>query len=78
MQNKIAVVSFNNCVEIFSIVGAEVFIVKNKNEVVNLLSKLVKENFNLIFINDLLFKQLQTEIKQYDSNLNVIIASIPN
>ena len=77
MKGKIAVIGDSDCTLIFRSIGAETYLVKNKNECEELLKK-IKNDYKIIFITDNYTSQMEETILELNSDVYPIILTIPN
>ena len=76
-MQKVAVVGQKNFVNVFKMVGCEVFIVETSEDAASLIERLVGENFVLIFITSSLAKQMSTVLEKYSLSSAPIVSKIP-
>ena len=76
-MSKIAVIGLSSSVEIFSILGAETFVVKSKFEAADLVDNLCKEKCGLILLTQSLFEQISETIQKNSLSCKSVITQIP-
>ena len=77
MKGKMAIIGDGDSVLAFSAVGIDAFSVTNIEDADEILKKLAKE-YRIIFITDIIAKQIDETIKKYLTSPYPIILSVPS
>ena len=74
---KIGAIGENDVMLIFKAVGVEVFPVENKQDASQILSKLAKEGYAVIFITESVALSIDADIKKYASKMLPSVVVVP-
>lgn len=77
MKGKMAIIGDGDSVLVFKAGGVDAFPVSNKEEAKDLLNKLSK-TYQVIFITDVIAKEIDETVKKYNTFAYPIIISVPS
>jgi len=75
---KIALVGDKDSIIGFQLLGVSIFSVTNKEEAINILNELIKEEYAIIFITEEIASQILEKIEELQKKYLISITIIPN